>query len=244
MLVPFLLLLCLCALQACKSVRTVTAGPRVISDGGSDYNAQQEARRDQFARQAAASGVEGQADQGGSNFSRRFGNYDPHGYGTEGLNAMSEQMFGGKTNTQDMKSFTQTKDFLAKRYTNTRELGQKESFSQRMKSWMSSKKANTDKLAPETGRDFYNSDKVLANKSNDNDGRTIGERSSHEQGKVANTKDFYPAKKVLDGGYDAPRIIGAGDKKTNDTVTRMVKSRPRDNPATVEDIRQLLGKSE
>ena len=55
-----------CALPACKSVRTVTSGPRVISEGGSDYDAQKEARSAEAARQAAASGVVGQADQGGS----------------------------------------------------------------------------------------------------------------------------------------------------------------------------------
>ena len=157
---------------------------------------------------------------------------------------MSEKMFGGNTGTQEMKSFTQTKDFLTKRYTNTRELEQKESFTQRMKSWMSGKKANVSKSARETGQEFYNGDKVLANKANYQDGRTVKARASREDGKVANTKDFYPAKKVLDGGYDAPKIIASGDKKTNDSVLRMIKSRPRDNPATVDDIRQLLGKSE
>ena len=239
-----LFLLSVCMLPACKSVRSVTAGPRVISEGGSDYNPEQEARSAEVGRKAAASGVVGQADQGGSNFSKRFGTHDPYGYGDKGLNSMSERMFGGNTSTQDMKSFTQTKDFLTKRYTNTRELEQKESFSQRMKSWLGGKKANTSKHARETGQEFYNSDKVLANKVNYNEGRTIKGRASREDGMVANTKDFYPAKKVLDGGYDAPKIIASGDKKTNDSVLRMIKSRPRENPATVDDIRQLLGKSE
>ena len=239
-----LFLLSVSTLPACKSVRSITAGPQVVSEGGSDYNPEQEARSTEIGRKAAASGVVGQSDQGGSNFSRRFGTYDPHGYGTSGLNSMNEKVFGGNTGTQEMKSFTQTKDFLTKRYSNTRELEQKESFTQRMKSWLGGKKANTSKLARETGQEFYNADKVLANKANYNEGRTIKDRASREDGRVANTKDFYPAKKVLDGGYDAPKIIAGGDKKTNDSVWRMIKSRPRDNPATVEDIRQLLGKSE
>ena len=238
------LLLCIGLLPSCKTVRTVTSGPRNISDGGSDYDPQKEARSAEAGRQAAASGVVGQADQGGANFSRRFGNYDPHGYGTEGLNAMSEQMFGGNTGTSEMKSFGQTRDFLAKRYTNTGELDQKQSGSSRMKSWLGGRKANTDKSANETGRSFSGAENVLANKTSNQAGRSISPFSSREQGKTADTKDFYPAKKALDGGYDAPKIIGAGDKKTNASVTRLIKSRPRDNPATVEDIRQLLGKSE
>ncbi len=238
------LLLCVCALPACKSVRTVTSGPRVISEGGSDYDAQKEARSAEAGRQAAASGVVGQADQGGSNFAKRFGTYDPHGYGSEGLNAMSEQMFGGNTGSQDMKSFSGARDFLAKRYGDTGELGQKESATQRMKSWMGGKKANTEKQAPEMERGFSGGNNVLANKTSDQDGRTLKDRSSREDGRVAGTKDFYPARKVLDGGHDAPRIIAEGDKKTNDAVWRLIKSRPRDNPATVEDIRQMLGKTD
>lgn len=241
---PIILLLCVCLLPACESTRTVVAGPQNISDGSSDYNPEQEARSQEIGRQAATSGVVGQFGSGGSSFNKRFGTFDPHGYGKEGLNAMNEKVYGGKTSSQDMKSFSQTKDFLAKRYTNTGEIGQKESSTQGLRSWLGGKKANTDKLARETGQDSSESGRVLANRANDNDGRTIRERTSREADRVATTGDFYPAKKVLDQGADAPKIIGEGSRKTNESVTRLIKSRPRDNPASVEDIRQLLGKTD
>jgi hypothetical protein len=113
-----------------------------------------------------------------------------------------------------------------------------------MKSWLGGKKARTDEAAREAGPDYYAGDRVLENKAPRGDGRIVPEKSSREDGRVAATRDFYPAKKVLDQGADAPKIIGKGDKHTNDAVSKFVKSRPRDDPATVEEIRELLGKSE
>jgi hypothetical protein len=142
-----------------------------------------------------------------------------------------------------MKSFTQTKDFLAKKYANTRELEQKESFTSRMKSWLGGKKANTDAAATETGRNYYDGERVLANKPSPSDGRTIAERAAHDSTRAAGTRDFYPAKKVIDQGADAPKMIGEGSDREKSAVQKLIKSRPRDDPATVEEIRQLLGKS-
>jgi hypothetical protein len=245
---PLLLLvlgLAAAALPACKSVRTVTAGPRVISDGSSDYSPEREAQLKAAGQQAASSGIMGQFG-GGSAFNSRFGNRDPGGYGSDGLNAMAEKMFGGNTKTSEMKSFAQTKDFLTKRYTNTRELHQKESFTQRMSSWLGRKKALTGPTATEAGRGFYDGGRVLAEKTNVNDGRTLTNRSAHESERMASsraTKDFYPAKKVIDRGADKPKIIGEGGAESKSAVQQLIKSRPRDNPATVEEIRQLLGKT-
>jgi hypothetical protein len=238
----FLFLLLLCALPACQTERTVIAGPKHISEGSSDYNPQVEARSREIGQQAAASGVVGQFGTGGEGF-QRLSSGDPGGYGRDGLNAMNEKVFGGNTKSQEMKSFTQTKDFLAKRYSNTRELDQKESFTSRMKSWLGGKKANTHESATETGRNYYDGDNVLANKANFNDGRTIAARDAHDSTRVAGTKDYYPAKKVIDRGGDAPKMLGEGTDREKKAVQRLIKSRPRDDPATVEEIRQLLGKS-
>jgi hypothetical protein len=236
-----MLLFLVCALPACKTTRTVVAGPKTTSLDINDYDPQAEANSAEIGRKAAASGMVGSQFGGGRGWSQRFGDVNPYGYE---LNAMNEKIYGGDTGTKDMKSFTQTKDFLTKRYTNTSELEQKESYTQRMKSWLGGKKANTDKLARETSREYGGETRVLENKTSYSDGRTVKERSSREDGRVAGTKDYYPAQKAIDRGADAPKIIGQGDKKTNDSVWKLIKSRPRDDPATVEDIRQLLGKSE
>lgn len=240
-------------LTACQTERTVLAGPQQTSLEINDYNPEQEAQSAEIGRKAAASGMVGSQFGGGSGWSQRFGNADPHGYMSkdpktgkprEGLNAMSEKMFGGDTSTRNMKSFTQTKDFLTKRYGNTKELDQKESASQRISSWLSGKKARTDKLALETDQNYRDSNRVLANKTNRNDGRTIAERLSRDDGRSAATRDFYPAKKALENGSDKPRILGDADRATANAVTNLIRSRPRDNPATVEDIRKFLGKGD
>lgn len=247
------LLLCLCALSACKSTRTVLSGPQQVSTGQSDYSPERETQSRAAGAAASTAGVTGQFGSGGDAFNQKFGSFDPGGYIRKdprnpkntiyGLNSLSHKTFGGDTNTKDMKSFTQTRDFLAKRYSNTRELEQKESSSQGIRSWFSGRKANTDRAARETGAEYSGSGRTIANKVSSSDGRTVNSRTAREQERTAGTKDYYPAKKVLDEGRDAPKIIGEGDKATRDAVWKHIKSRPRDNPATVEEIRQLLGKT-
>jgi hypothetical protein len=248
----FLLLFVSAVLPACKTTRTVLAGPQNPEKRVNDYDPQKEAATLEAGRKAAAMGMVGTQFGGGAGWSERFGNSDPYGYNRTdekgnailGLNALGEKYFGGNTQTKDMKSFSQTKDFLTKRYSNTRELGQKESFSQRMSSWLGGKKANTDAIAKETGQDYRDGARVLTNKANSKDGLTLPDRTSWEDGRNARSKDFYPAKKVLDEGKDAPKMIGNADKDTAERVSKLIKSRPRENPATVEEIRQLLGKSQ
>ena len=238
-----LLILCLCALCSCKSTRTIVAGPRNVGGGYNDYSPEREAQGRKAGEAAAASGVSGSFGSGGAGFNQRFGTFDPGGYGSDGLNSMSQQMYGGNTNSKDMKSFTQTRDFLAKRYSGTREFGQKTSSAQGVKSWFSNKKASAESQARESGSEYSGSSRVLANKTSSSEGRTVKGRTAREEGRTSAVKEFYPAKKVLDRGGDAPKIIGQGDKDTNESVWRLIKSRPRDNPASVEEIRALLGKS-
>ena len=248
----FLLFIAVTAMPACKTTRTVIAGPQNPEKRVNDYDPTKEAVSAQAGQKAAAMGMVGTQFGGGSGWSERFGNSDPYGYNRIdkkgntilGLNALGDKFFGGNTQTKDMKSFGQTKDFLTKRYSNTRELGQKESYSQRVASWFGGKKANTDHIASETGQNYRDGARVITNKANYNDGRTVQERTSREDGRTARTKDFYPATKVLENGGDAPKMIGHADKGTSDQVTKLVKSHSRDNPATVEEIRQLLGKGQ
>jgi hypothetical protein len=238
------LILCVCALTACQTERTVVAGPRNVGGGASDYDSENEARARAAGQAAAASGVSGQFGSGGSAFNQRFGTFDPGGYGSDGLNAMSQQMFGGDLNSKDMKSYTQTRDFITRRFSGTRELDQKSSSSQSTMSWFSGRKANADRTARETGAEFRGSGRRVEGKTSSSDGRVAGTKTAREDGRSAQTKDYYPASKAVDEGRDAPKMIGQGSKAQNDAVWRLIKSRPRDNPATVDEIRQLLGKTE
>ncbi len=238
------LLLCLGTLTACQTERTVIAGPRNMGGGSSDYTEQGEAVSRAAGQAAAAGGVSGQFGSGGDAFNQRFGTFDPGGYGSEGLNAMSQQMFGGDLNTQDMKSFTQTRDYLTKRYSGTRELDQKANSSQNTKSWFNGRKANADRTARETGAEYSGSGRRVAEKSSSSQGRTTQTGTAREDGRTAQTKDFYPASKALTEGRDSLKMIGEGSKGEKDAVWKLIKSRPRDNPASVDEIRQLLGKSE
>lgn len=241
-----------CALTSCKTTRTVLSGPTNVSSGSSgSYNPEKE----RAAGEAAVrSGVQGQFGQGDSGFQERFGKFDPGGYiqtksdpkdptksvTTYGLNSMSDKNFGGSLNSKDMKSFTQSRDFLTRKY-NTQELSQKDSSAQGVKSWFANKKANADRMAHDSGAEYSGSGRTVAGKTSSSDGRTVTTGDAREQGKAAMTKNYYPASKALDN--DAPKIIGQGSKGENDSVWKLIKSRPRDNPATVEDIRALLGKS-
>ena len=250
-----LLLCCLAgALSACTSTRTVLSGPQKVSAGnGASYSAESEARSTAAGQAAAASGVVGQFGQGDASFQERFASFDPGGYIRQdpkdprktiwGLNSMSEKNFGGDLNTKDMKSFGQTRDFLTRKY-DTRELNQKNSSAQGVKSWFSNKKANADRMASESNSEFSGSGRVLSNKMSSSEGRSVATKDARESGRTVDTKNYYPAQKVLDRGGDAPKIIGQGDKQTNESVWRLIKSRTRDNPASVEDIRSLLGKSQ
>lgn len=253
------LILCVCAgaLVSCKTTREVVAGPRNISTGNGDsYNPEREAKARAAGEAAVAAGAVDQIGQGDSAFQQRFGSFDPGGYiqtkqdskdptksvTTYGLNHMSEKNFGGDLNSKDMKSFGQTRDFLTRKY-DTRELYQKNSSAQGVKSWFSNKKANADRMAHDSGAEYSGNSRVLTNKTNSSTDRTVNTKDARENDRTAMTKDYYPAKKVLDQGRDAPKIIGQGDKGTNESVWRLIKSRPADNPATVEEVRALLGKT-
>jgi hypothetical protein len=233
-----LLLPLLLALPSCETERTVLAGPQKVSAGGySDYDPN--ASADEMAARMSATG---QTQAGaGSGFNERF-SFDSGGYGKEGLNIMSGKMFGD-TKTRDMKEFTQTKDFLTKRYGGgTRELEARENASGDARSWFGSRKARTDQTASESGQEFAGGSRVLDGKRSREDGRTLAERTARESTREARTRNFYPAEKVIEQGGDAPKMIGEGKNKEKGAVFDFIRGRDRDNPATVQEIRDLLGK--
>jgi hypothetical protein len=231
-LLPLLFLL-----PACKTQRTVLAGPQKISAGGyNDFNPN--ASNEQLAAQMAATGQS--QTGGGSGFNERFG-FDSGGYGSEGLNAMSGKMFGGETKSKDMKDFSQTKDFLTKRYGGTKGYGTKEYSDSGTRSWLAGRRARTGS-ASEAGQEYSGGRRLLGERNYREAGRTITGRTSREASRTANTRAYYPAEKMLTGDRDEPKIIGEGSKKESHAVWELIKSRPRDNPASVQEIRDLLGK--
>ncbi len=233
LILPLLLLL-----LACKTQRTVLAGPQKVSMGEyNDYNPNLSS--DEMAAQMAATGQ--MQSHGGSGFSERFG-FDSGGYGKEGLNAMSGKVFGGSTDSKQMKDFTQTRDFLTKRYGSTKDFFTKDSSLANSRSWLANRKVSGDRAAMESGSEYTGGNRILENKANQTAGRILSNRTSREDGKSAITRDFYPAKKVLDEGGDAPKMIGEGTEKQNNAVWNLIKGRSRDNPTTVQQIRDLLGK--
>ena len=99
-----------------------------------------------------------------------------------------------------------------------------------------------DRAARETGEQYAGGNRILDNTRNRESSRILPSRSSREDGRTALTRDYYPAKKVLDSGGDKPKLIGEGTEKQGNAVWNYIKGRPRDNPATVQEIRELLGK--
>ena len=233
-----LLLPLLLFMPSCRTERTVLAGPKKVSMGGyNDYNPNLSG--DQMASQMSATGQS--QSGGGAGFNDRF-SFDSGGYGKEGLNIMSDKVFGGSTNTKYQKDFTQTKDYLTKRYGTTKEFGTRENSAGNARSWLSRRSSTMDRAARETGERYSGGNRILDNTRNRESDRIVTNRSSREDGRSAFTRDFYPAKKVLDQGGDKPKLLGEGTEKQSNAVWDFIKGRPRDNPATVQEIRDLLGK--
>ena len=202
------------AVTACQTERTVLAGPTVT-------------------------GLEAQGSSGES----RFSNQDPFGYQqnkSEGLNAMSEKMFGGKLQAQSQKEFTKSKDFL------TREYGGKKDFA--AKSWKGDPKGRTwtDKL-------FDTDDRPEGEVLYRDGGREAAVKDNADATKMANTKDFTgadrtartsnyrPAEKALEDGRDAPRLGDARPERLS-SQERAIRDRISNSNASAVDINKLLGK--
>ena len=74
--------------------------------------------------------------------------------------------------------------------------------------------------------------------------RTITERSSREEKRTAHTGDYYPAKKVMDEGRDAPLIVRSPNSDKSIDVGNAKRSRSRSSDVTIDDIREMLGKEQ
>ena len=96
---PLFLLLLATTLPACKSTRTVLAGPQNPQLDINDYDPQKESASSVAGQQAAAMGMVGSQFGEGKGMSQRFGSADPFGYNrvdkngntVMGLNALGEE---------------------------------------------------------------------------------------------------------------------------------------------------------
>lgn len=222
-LLPTLAALAAALLPACESQRTIVAGPTQTS-------------------LSAASGG-GEVDP-----NARFQAADPFGYqsnGSGGLNALSGKMFSGKTAQKDMRSFNQTRDFVAKRYGgSTKELGSadKQSFLQKMTSRFSGSSASeSGSTSSEASKNFREQDRSVAAYTNRNQDRAANTRDFPGSDRTARTGYYYPAEKDAQKGFTQPKMINA-DKGTAEKITSLIMSGTNEEPATVDDIRQALGK--
>ncbi len=205
----------LLALPACKAQRTVLAGPTVT-------------------------GLEAQGPRSAQS---HFGNDDPSGYqknANGGLNAMSEQMFGGKLQSQSQKEFAASKNFL------TREYGGKKEYA--AKSWRGEPKNKiwTDKLfdtqdTAESQSAYHDGTREAAIRDSPDASKTARTGDYAGGNRTARTGNYRPAEKALSNGRDKPKLTSAradrmssGEKEIHDRIAN--------SNASASDINKYLGK--
>jgi phage-related protein len=214
----FRLTICLClalAGSACKTQRTVLAGPTVT----------------------------GLDSQGHTSTDAHFGNQDPGGYqqnANDGLNAMSEKMFGGKLQSQSEKEFAANKNFL------TREFGGKKNFA--AKTWQGEPKNKTwtDKLfdtdeTSEGDMAFREGERSAVIKDSP-EANKIARTNEYADGtRAARTNNYRPAEKALEAGRDEPKLASARSDRPS-AKEKLIRDRISNSNASASEISKFLGK--
>lgn len=202
---------------ACKTQRTVLAGP-------------------------TQTGLEA---QGQSDVNSKYGNQDPSGYqqnASEGLNAMSEKMFGGKLKAHTDKEFNANKNYL------TREFGSKKDFN--TKTWKGAPESGsrtwTDKLfdtddTSDTANTFAEAGREVATKESRESGQTARTKDFAGAGEMARTNNYRPAEKALEGGRDNPKLSDARPDKMSGRE-KAIHDRIANSNASASEINKFLGK--
>ena len=203
------------ALPACKSQRTVLAGPTVT----------------------------GLDAQGSSDNSGRLSNQDPFGYqqnASQGLNAMSAKMFGGKLQSQSEKEFAANKSYL------TRAFGDSKNFAAKSYQTGPQNRTWTDKL-------FDTDDNTAASATFADASRQAPIKDSPDAAKVARTQayapgeraaitnNYRPAERALEKGRDRPKLASATPERMSNQE-KAVRDRIATSQATASEINKFLGK--
>ena len=224
--------LCICfAASACKTQRTVLAGPTVT---GLDSPGAGPIGNPRFSTDDPS----GYMQNGQKGKKLKKGEPDTT---IRGLNAMSEKMFGGKLQSQSQKEFASNKNFLTREYG-----GKKKNFA--AKTWKSEPKSRTwtDKLfdtddSSETGTTFYDAGRQVMVKDSPDATRMARTGDFAGASRTARTSNYRPAERALEAGRDAPKLTSS----KNDSVSpgeKSIRDRIADSNASAVEINQFLGK--
>lgn len=211
-------------LTACKTQRTVLAGPTVTgidAQGLKDPKAQSTGFQDNSGRGTDPSGYQQNANGG--------------------LNAMSEKMFGGKLDSQTQKEFDANKNFL------TREYGGGKKFD--TKTWQGEPKSKTwtDQLF-DTGDNsregelaYGEAGREAAVKDSPYAGQTARTSDFAGAGKTARTGNYRPAERALEAGRDEPKLTSARPDRMS-AREKAIHDRIANSNASASEINKFLGK--
>jgi hypothetical protein len=210
-------------LTACKTQRTVLAGPTVTgvdAQGLKDPKAQSTGFQDNSGRGT-----------------------DPNGYqqnANGGLNALSDKMFGGKLESQSQKEFDASKNYL------TREYGGGKKFD--TKNWQGEPKSKTwtDQLF-DTGDNhegelaFKDAGREAAVKDSPDAGKTARTGDFAGGSKTARTGNYRAAERALEAGRDDPKLTSARPDRMS-TQEKAIHDRIANSNASASEINKFLGK--
>ncbi len=204
----------LCLLPACKTQRSVLAGPTVT-------------------------GLEAKGESGDS----RFRSDDPSGYqqnSNGGLNAMSEKMFGGKLQSQSEKEFNASKNFLTREYGGKKDFAAKTwKGDPKGRTWTDKLFDTDDSSEGETM--FSEAGREAAVKDSPDANRMADTKDFAGAGRTARTNNYRPAEKALEGGRDNPRLTTSRPDRMS-TQEKAIHDRIANSNATASDINKFLGK--
>lgn len=205
----------LLATCACKTQRSVLAGPTVT----------------------------GLESKGSDDASGRFSNQDPFGYmqnESEGVNALSGRMFGGKLETQSQKEFAASKKFLTREYGGQKDIA--------AKTWRGKPESRswTDKLfdtddTSDTASTFRDGGREAPVKDSTDAAKVARTSDFAGAGRAARTSNYRPAEKALEPGRDEPKLSSARPDRMNNKE-KAVHDRIANSNATASEINKFLGK--
>ncbi len=203
------------ALPACKSQRTVLAGPTVT---GME--------------------AEGSADNSG-----RLSNQDPFGYqqnASKGLNAMSAKMFGGKLQSQSEKEFAANKNYLTREFGGQKKFAAKSYQTNPQQRTWTDKLFDTDDNAAGTAS-FAGANRQAAIKDSPDAAKMAPTRAFADGQRTAATNNYRPAERALEKGRDKPKLTSATPERMT-SQEKAVRDRIATSQATASEINKFLGK--
>lgn len=212
---PISCLVLLLACPACKTQRSVLAGPTVT----------------------------GLESKGSDDASGRMSNQDPFGYmqnKSEGINVLSGKMFGGKLQSQSQKEFTASKNFLTREYGGKKDYAAKSwQGDPKGRTWTDKLFDTDDSQSSETI--FPGAEREASMKDSPDAARMARTSDFSGAGRTARTGNYRPAEKASESGRDEPKLSSARpDRMSN--KEKAVRDRIANSEASASEINKFLGK--